>query len=62
MPVSGDEDVLRLEVAVDDAGCVQALNALDNLGCVEPRAITPQAAPTRQLCSQITSGMEVLRT
>ena len=49
MPVRADEDVLGLEIAVDHAGCVQALDALDDLGGVEPGAITAEAAPARKL-------------
>lgn len=62
MPVCGDEDVLWLQVAVDDTGGVQALDTFDDLSGVEPRAITSQPTPASQLCSQITTGMEVLQS
>ena len=61
MPVRGDEDVLRLEVAVDDARGVEALNALDDLGGVEARAVAPEAAPARELRREVAAGVEVLR-
>lgn len=60
MAVCADEDVLRLEIAVDNSGGVKTLDALDDLGGVEPRAIAAQAAPARKLRGEITSWMEVL--
>ena len=60
MAVCADEDVLRLEIAVDNTGSVEALDALNDLSGVEPRAITAETSPARKLRGQITSGMEVL--
>ena len=60
MAVAGDEDVLRLEVAVDDAGRVQALDALDDLRGVEPGAVAAEAAPPCELGCEIAAWMEVL--
>ena len=60
MPVRADEDVLGLQVAVDDAGGVEALDALDDLGRVEPRPVAPEAAPARELRGQVASRVEVL--
>jgi len=39
MAVPADEDVFGFEVAVDDTGCVEAFDAFDDFGCVEPCAI-----------------------
>ena len=61
VPVRGDEDVLRLEVAVDDARGVEALDALDDLRRVEARAVAPEAAPARELRREVAARVEVLR-
>lgn len=61
MPVGADEDVLRLEVAVDDAGGVQALDALDDLGGVEARAVAAQTAPAGELRREVTTRVKVLQ-
>lgn len=61
VPVGADEDVLRLEVAVDDAGCVQALDALDDLGGVEARAVAAQTAPAGELRREVTTRVKVLQ-
>lgn len=60
MPIATDEDILRFKVAVDDARCVQALDALDNLRGVEPGAVASKPAPSRELGSEVASGVEVL--
>ena len=49
MAVCADEDVLRLEIAVDNTGSVEALDALNDLSGVEPRAITAETSPARKL-------------
>ena len=61
MPVGADQDVLRLQVAVDDARGVQALDALDDLRSVEAGAVAAQASPTSELCGKVSTGVEVLR-
>ena len=60
MAVRADEDVLGLQVAVDDAGGVETLDALDDLGGVEPCAVAPEAAPARELRGQVAPRVEVL--
>lgn len=60
VPVAADEDVLRFEVAVDDARGVQALDALDNFRRVEPGAVTPEPAPSRELGREVASRVKVL--
>lgn len=60
MTVGTDEDVLRLQVTIDDASCVQALHALDDFRSIESRTIPSEPAPARQLCREVTARMEVL--
>ena len=60
MAVAADEDVLGLEIAIDDARGVQALDTLDDLGSVEPRAVAPKPTPARELGREVASRVEVL--
>lgn len=62
MAVGPDEDVLRLEVAVDDSGGVKALDAFHDLGGVEAGAVSAESAPSSELRGQISTRMEVLQT
>lgn len=59
--VGPDEDVLRLEVAVDDAGSVKPLDAFHDLGSVEASAVSAESAPSSELRSQISTRMEILQ-
>ena len=60
MSVCTDEDILWLEVAVDDARCVQAFDALDDLGGVEARTVATQTAPAGELRREVTTRVKVL--
>jgi hypothetical protein len=40
---------------------VQPLDSLDDLSGVEPRSISPESSPSRQLSRQISTGMEATR-
>lgn len=61
MAVAGNKNVLGLQVTVDDASCVEAFNALDNLGGVETCSISAKSSPSCKLGSKVPSGVEVLR-
>ena len=47
MTIGTDENVLRLEVAVNDTSGVQALHTLDNFGSIEPCTVATKPAPAR---------------
>jgi hypothetical protein len=57
--VEGDEDVLRLEVAVNNTGAVKTLDTFANLRHVEPRTIPPQSTPASELRRKVAAGVEV---
>lgn len=60
MSVCANEDVFRLEIAVDDTGGMEAFDTFDNFCCVEACTITTETAPASELGSKISSGMEIL--
>lgn len=39
---------------------MQTLHTLDDLGGIETRAVAPEPTPTRELCREITTRVEVL--
>ena len=60
MTIGTDENVLRLEVAVNDTSGVQTLDTLDNFGSIEPCTVATKPAPARQLGCEVTARVEVL--
>lgn len=59
--VCSDKDVLRFEVTINDACGMQALDTFDDFGSIKAGSITSKTTPSRELCCQIASRMEVLR-
>ena len=58
--IGSDKNILWLEVTIDNACSVQALDTLNGFGSIEAGMITPKAASVCQLCHKITARMEVL--
>lgn len=61
MSIARDEDVFGLEVAVDDACCMQAFDALHNLSGVKTCPVSAQSSPSCKLGGKISSRMEILK-
>lgn len=60
MAIRADENVLRFEVAVNDARRMQALHAFDYFRSIETGTIAAQPSPTCKLRRKVSSRMEVL--
>jgi hypothetical protein len=55
-----NKDVFRFEVTMDDTGCVQGLNTLNDFCGVEAGAVMAKAAPAVKLHSKVSTRGEVL--
>ena len=60
MSVSGDEDVLGFEVAIDDTCGMETFAAFDDFCSVEARSVATESTTSCELSGKITSRMEVL--